>query len=123
MKARIPAEKDHMAASVRAAEILAEKLRDNPESNVTFAAGNTPLDCYRLLIEWQREGRVDLRRACYIGLDEWIGLGPEDEGSCIQTMNSVCCHPAGIPRERIFCFDGCCPDPQKEARRMSVLIS
>lgn len=122
MKAKILIEYDHMAASVRAAEILTDALKADPEMIVTFAAGATPLECYRLLAELQREGKTELRRATYVGLDEWIGLGPEDAGSCIETMNTAYYIPAGIPWERIVYFDGRCRDPEAEARRVSGQI-
>ena len=118
MQATILIEKDHEAASARAAQIVAEKMLETPGMNATFAAGNTPLACYEKLIERQTAGELDLRAARYIGLDEWIGLGPDNVGSCIETMNTSFYGPAGIPRDHIEFFNGLCADPGAEAKRM-----
>lgn len=123
MRAHILIEKDHQAASALAAKLIAGKLMENPRMKVTFAAGFTPLECYKLLIGQQREGKVKLDQAYYVGLDEWIGLGPKDVGSCIETMNSAYYVPAGISPAQIAYFDGLCEDPKAEERRMCNVIA
>ncbi len=123
MKATILIEKNHETASARAADIIAAALAAKPELTVTFAAGDTPLACYRLLIARQRAGELELRNAHYIGLDEWIGLGPDDAGSCIEVMNRSYYGPAGIPRSRIDCFDGRRVDADAEAGRMCGVLA
>ncbi len=122
MQATILIEKDHEAASARAAQLVAEKLLEKPEENVTFAAGNTPLACYEKLIERQEKGELNLRAAHYIGLVEWIGLGPDDVGSCIETMNTGYYGPAGIPRDHIEYYNGLCADPAAEAQRLCGVL-
>ncbi len=112
-----------MAASMLAANIIGGKLRENPAMAVTFAAGFTPLECYKLLLRQQHAGMLRLDRAQYIGLDEWVGLGPNDTGSCIQTLNSAYYIAAGIPPAQISYFDGLCTDPQAEAQRMCDVIA
>lgn len=123
MAAQIIICQDHREASLRAAELVAQALLEKPESTVTFAAGDTPLACYRELIRRQEKGELSLAKARYIGLDEWLGLGPQDEGSCIASMNQGFYHPAQIPRERIFAFDGRHPDPEAEAQRMQDILA
>lgn len=123
MKAEIIITRNHEEACALAAEKAAEKFKECPETAATFAAGDTPLTCYARLIEMQGRGEVDLRRAWFIGLDEWRGLGPFDAGSCIETMNRSFYVPAGISRERIFVFDGLAADAEAEAVRMCGVLS
>lgn len=123
MAAKVILCKDHQEASLRAAGLVAQALLEKPESTVTFAAGDTPLSCYRELIRRQEKGELGLGKARYIGLDEWLGLGPENEGSCIATMNQSYYHPARIPQERIFAFNGLDVDPEAEARRLQGILA
>ncbi len=110
--------KDHLAASRYAADLAAKAFAEKLDLTLTFAAGDTPMACYRELIQRRDEGALRLDLARYIGLDEWVGLGPETDGSCIASMNRGFYHPAGISAERIAAFDGLCADVAGEAERM-----
>lgn len=110
--------KNHQDTSRCAADLVAELFAKKPEMTVTFAAGDTPFFCYRELIRRQNNGELQLDRARYIGLDEWVGLGPDTEGSCIASMNRGYYHPAGIPGKRIVAFDGLTADLDAEIERM-----
>ncbi|NLV59079.1 MAG: hypothetical protein GXY67_09950 [Clostridiales bacterium] len=114
--------RDHQMVSQYAADRLASAFLHKPDLTVTFAAGDTPLACYRQLLRSQQTGALRLDQALYIGLDEWVGLGPETPGSCIATMNLGYYHPAGIPAQRVIAFDGLRPDPEAEAERMQKVL-
>lgn len=123
MKATVLIEKDHATASAAAADIIASALVENPELTATFAAGDTPFACYAQLIARQQRGELQLGRTRYIGLDEWVGLGPKDTGSCIETMQRGYYGPAGVPDANIAYYDGRAADPQQEALRMAELLA
>lgn len=122
MQSKIVICKDHEAASRYAADLVAKAFLAKPELTVTFAAGDTPFACYKELIHQQEAGKLVLTRAQYMGLDEWVGLGPETPGSCIASMNEGFYHPAGIPRERINAFDGKANHIPDEALRMQKAL-
>ena len=114
--------KDHQEASRRAADLIAEALAAKPDMTLTLAAGDTPFACYRELISRQESGQLRLTEARYIGLDEWVGLGPETPGSCIACMNEGYYNPAEIPREQISVFDGRAADVDAEIERMRNML-
>ncbi len=118
MKHNIVICKDHAAASLYAADLVEKAFQNKPELTVTFAAGDTPFACYQELIRRQESGGVTLSKARYIGLDEWVGLGPETDGSCIACMGQGYYGPAGIPEERITAFRGKAADLDAEVARM-----
>ncbi len=122
MEAKIILCRDHREASQKAADLVAEAFVRNPELTVTFAAGDTPLASYQELIARQEKGEVQLDKARYIGLDEWVGLGLETEGSCIATMTKAYYRPAGIPASSICVFDGLSQDPEAEVERMQGVL-
>ena len=95
---------EEMAASC--AEFICAYIDANPGRLLCFAAGDTPLGILGKLIETQKSGKVNLSTMYYAGLDEWVGLGYEDKGSCRQIMADSFYNPAKIPGERLRVFDG-----------------
>jgi glucosamine-6-phosphate deaminase len=75
-------EKDYDALSRKAASLMAESVRENPLGLFSFPGGDTPLGAIRAFTALVNEGKADISRAHYVSLDEWVGLGAEDEGSC-----------------------------------------
>jgi len=104
------------------AQAIITHLDARPDALLCLAGGDTPMPVYRCLIEAHRAGEVDLHKAWYVALDEWVGLGYEDEGSCKQMMYDGFYLPAGIPLEHIVFFDGKAADIQAEARRVAAFI-
>ena len=112
---------DAMTLSEAVALRAAEFIKENPGALVCLAAGDTPLEAYRRMIRLQREGKVDLSTAWYVGLDEWVGLGRETRGSCRQVMYDGFYEPAGIPSERVAAWDGL-KDAESEIARIEAWI-
>lgn len=115
--------KTHAETSQQVALRLKEFINHNPGALVCLAAGDTPLSAYAALIEMQKNGEVDLSSAYYAGLDEWVGLGYENKGSCRQVMEDHFYRPAGIPQAHIHVFDGKAADQQEQAREMEAFIA
>ncbi|MDL2323611.1 6-phosphogluconolactonase [Ruminococcaceae bacterium OttesenSCG-928-A16] len=122
MKAQIVICKNHQEASLYAAKLAAAEFAQNPGLTATFAAGDTPFSCYHSLIQKQQNEGLQLNLAQYIGLDEWIGLGPNDEGSCLHYMNKGYYWPAGIPQQQINAFDGRAKNIDAELIRMREIL-
>ena len=103
---KITVTENYAELSRETARSVAEFINGNPGALLCFAAGDTPLGTFAELIRMQEKGEVDLSAVFYAGLDEWVGLGPHDKGSCHQVMFGNFYAPAKIPRERIRVFDG-----------------
>ena len=113
---------DYDELSKKAAGMVAAFIRGNPLSTLCLAAGDTPLGAYAELIKMQASGAVNLSDVYYAALDEWVGLGPEDKGSCRQVMDDHFYLPAGIPRDRIHVFNGL-GDPAAECGAMNKWLA
>jgi len=85
---------------------ISEYIKKNPNRLLCFAAGDTPLGILKKLIIFQEAGKINLDSMYYVGLDEWVGLGYQDKGSCRQIMQDNFYGPAKISPERIRIFDG-----------------
>lgn len=103
---RISTSPDYDSLSDAVAGHIADFAKANPGALFCFAAGDTPLGTLRRLVALQSANRVDLKSMYYVGLDEWIGLGYEDRGSCKQIMQDNFYGPAGIPADHMLVFDG-----------------
>lgn len=114
---------NHNELSVLVAQKIATYINHNPNTLVCFAAGDTPLGMLRELVTMQSRKEVDLSSVWYAQLDEWIGLGIEDIGSCVRVMTDVFFGPANIPKERIHLFDGLDPDTNGQCRAMEKWIA
>lgn len=115
-------ESDYNGISFNASKTAAEYINNNPGALLCFAAGDTPLGMFEKLIEMQRKKEVDLSSVFYAELDEWLGLGYQDKGSCRQVMADNYYLPAGIPEERINVFDGLDDDTGAQCRQMEKWI-
>ena len=107
--------------SVATARFVADYIRANPGALLCLAAGDTPLGAFAELVRMNKTEQVDLGSVFYVGLDEWVGLGPEDLGSCWQVMHDNFYTPAGIPKERMRVFDGLA-EPAEECERMDEWV-
>ena len=91
--------------SIEASNHIIDVMQEQPESLFCFAGGDTPVRTLELLVEAHHEKKIDLTKAFYIGLDEWVGLDETDQGSCLYYMNKNLFIPADIPKEQIHFFD------------------
>ena len=120
---RILIGRDYHAFSVLGASYIADFIRANPGRLLCFAGGDTPLGIYKVLIEMQARGEVDLNSMYYVGLDEWVGIGHETKGSCAQVMQDGFYGPAGIDPSKIRVFDGLCLNLEQECAEIHAWIA
>ncbi|MEC6746908.1 glucosamine-6-phosphate deaminase [Marinilactibacillus sp. XAAS-LB27] len=88
-----------------ASEKIISTMKLYPNALYCFAGGDTPVGTLELLVSAHNEKRIDLKKAYYIGLDEWVGLDESDEGSCIDYMKRNLFEPANIPEDHIHFFN------------------
>ena len=58
----------------------------------------------------------------FIGLDEWLGMNGNDEGSCRYHLNNQLFHPLDVDEKNIAFFDGRAIDPEEECKRIDDSI-
>lgn len=105
-----------------AAERLAEVLKLKPEAVICLPSGSTPLGMFRILADKSKAGDVDFSRCTFVGLDEWVGLGPADEGSCRYWLDRDFLHPIGFRDDQIVYFDAKSDDLPGECVRVNQTI-
>lgn len=108
--------------SQQAAELIIRQVSRKPDSLLCFAAGNTPLGTFSCLAEAVHDGRISFERCRFISLDEWVGLGASDEGSCRQTLDRHLFEPCGIQEQNLHFFNGLGDDLEAECKAMDEFI-
>lgn len=106
---------NHEAMTAAAADAVAGVITRKPDALICLAAGHTPVDLMKRLVVHAREGKFPKDRFRFISLDEWVGLGPKDSGSCIHDVGKYFLDDMGLERgARMFFFDGLAKDMQAQ---------
>jgi glucosamine-6-phosphate isomerase len=109
---------------VRAVADRLEKLiREKPGALICIAGGHSPVKLMQTVAADAKAGKFNAREFKFVSLDEWVGMGPDDAGSCIYDVGKYFLKPLGIERgERMFFFDGLSDDPDGECRQAAEFI-
>jgi len=86
------------AANAAAANLLAQWLTTPGMRNVMLAAGNTPLDLYRLI----GERRLSLSHLNIFALDEYVGVPLNEPRNCANLIRRTAVEPWGVPTQQYF---------------------
>ncbi|MBC2112518.1 glucosamine-6-phosphate deaminase [Listeria innocua] len=115
-------ENEQLVAETVSQRII-ELVKAKPASLICIAGGDTPLLTIEALIKASQTGEVDFSQTQFVGLDEWVGLGRETKGSCIQTLyDAFFDRLEDVSNEQICFFDGKAEDLAAECARVDAFI-
>lgn len=119
---RIYKAKDYEEMSRKAAGIVSAQIIMKPDCVLGLATGSTPVDLYKQLIEWYRNGDLDFSGVRTVNLDEYKGISRENDQSYYYFMHQNLFDHVNIPAGNTHLPDGMEPDSEKECRRYEELI-
>jgi 6-phosphogluconolactonase/glucosamine-6-phosphate isomerase/deaminase len=73
---------DYPALCRAVADLVGQTVATKPGAIICLPSGDTPVGVFACLAADAQAGRLEPTQATWVGLDEWAGLGPTDEGSC-----------------------------------------
>ncbi|QEC65901.1 glucosamine-6-phosphate deaminase [Panacibacter ginsenosidivorans] len=114
--------KDYEALSLAASEEIIRVIKTNPAAVLCLATGQSPVLTYQLFVEKIIAENIDLSRCTFIGLDEWVGIPPEMEGSCQHFLQNKIFKPLQIKSSQIHLFNALATDVTEECKRMDRII-
>lgn len=114
--------KDYHTLSLEVAGMIIQLVKNKPGATLCLAAGDTPRLAYSLLAEKANDEKADFSRCTFIGLDEWIGIPPTNQGSCHYFLQTNLFAPLGVQRRQIHLFDALSQDLASECRKMDNII-
>lgn len=113
---------DHDSLSQHTAEYIAALINQKPDALLCLASGDTPIETYHRFVQLAQAGRVDVSQCTFVGLDEWVGMGPDDVGSCSYYVYRDLFRPLRLRPEQVHTFDAKADDLAAECTRIDALI-
>ena len=107
---------DYAALSRAGAQIVAAAIQTKPDLNLLVPTGNTPLGLYRELGRLKAQGEFDPSTITVFQLDEYAGVGENDERSLYGWMWDALLEPLGISRENVVRLRGDAADLEEICR-------
>lgn len=104
-----------------AADII-QNLQSKKNPLFCVASGDSPKGLYKELARFHQEDQLDITNWNFVGLDEWMGFGKNDAGSCRNMLDRDLFHQLQVKEERICFFDGKTNDPAGECQRVENFI-
>ena len=114
--------KDYQEMSQKAAATAAEIINAKEEQLISFPGGETPLGMIKEFVQMVNAGTVDISRTRFVQLDEWIGLGENDQGTCAQFIRKNLLNNLKHPFLEFFLINGLANDMQKECTLLNGFI-
>ena len=105
-----------------AASTIEDVIKNKPDALVCLCAGESPIPVMRKLVEDAKAGEYPAGHFKFVSLDEWVGLGKLDSGSCIHDVSKHFLDPLEIKNDRLFFFDGLSDDLSNECAKAEQFI-
>ncbi|MBN8673860.1 MAG: glucosamine-6-phosphate deaminase [Chitinophagales bacterium] len=113
---------DYHNLSDFAASQIAFAIKNNPSLTLCMASGHTPSLTCDLLVKKLKEENIDYSSLHFLGLDEWAGLPPANEGSCHYFFQTKLFGPLQLDASQYFLFDAMADDLVNECNKMDEHI-
>ncbi len=114
--------KDYDELSEKTAEFIADFVKTKTDARLCLAAGDTPTGTFKNMVGLSKEGRASFSGCTFVGLDEWVGMDENDEGSCKNYVYNNLFIPLAVKKSKIVFFDACADNLEAECRRIDDYI-
>ena len=105
------------------ADFIARAMKNKPNLVLCMASGSTPALTCDLLIQKLKEEQADYSKFTFLGLDEWVGLPPTNNGSCHYFFHKKILEPLQLSLSQYFLFNAMADDLKSECSKMDKLIA
>ena len=109
--------------SAKAAEAVMQIMQSKKKPVLCPASGDSPTGLYKELIHDASKFKRDISGWYFVGLDEWLGMNGDDEGSCRFHLNNQLFNPLHISENNICFFDGKTKDLNAECDKVESFIT
>jgi len=111
------------ALSREAAAEMITTIKQKPTAVLCMASGSTPVLTYKYFVETVLQEKIDLSKVTFIGLDEWLGIPPDNEGSCHYFFQQHLFQYLAFASNNIHLFNALAEQPLKECKKMDAIIA
>ena len=106
--------KNYDEMSKKAAELMAEIIKNKPDCVLGLATGDTPIGMYNELVAKYEAGEIDFSAVRSMNLDEYYPISPDNDQSYRYFMNKNLFDRVNIDKSRTFVPNGLAADPAAE---------
>ena len=71
-----------VAKNYDATDIVEHQIKAEPQALISFPGGDTPVGMLEVFCCKVNRGEIDPAELKFVQLDDWVGIGPNDAGSC-----------------------------------------
>jgi glucosamine-6-phosphate isomerase len=111
----------HEAVSERTAQFVIYLVRQKPNALICVPSGDTPRLAFRRIVEMAQPN--DFKQVTFVALDEWVGISPDNVGSCRYIVENELIKGLDLRSEQIHYFDGLANDLAAECRLTNEIIA
>lgn len=101
---------------------LKDIIKHKPNCLICLAAGHTSLEMFQMLIRENRDGNIDFSSVKVVGLDEWVGLSGNDDGSCENFLRLNLFNHINLQQRNIKLFNGKADDLEEECNKIECFV-
>ncbi len=105
-----------------AADLIVNQVNNKPASLLCFPSGESPAGVFKYLLDDMEAGKVDFSQCNFVGLDEWVGMDKDDDGSCTNFLFEKFFIPADISADKMRFFDAKATNLDASCRAMDAFI-
>jgi glucosamine-6-phosphate isomerase len=108
--------------SAAVADKMADLIKQKPNAVICLASGHTPLLPCRLFVKKIKEEKISVAETNFLGLDEWVNVPPENEGSCHYFLYNTVFNPLGLKPDQVHVFNSSASNLTDECKKMDTVI-
>ena len=120
---KILAAKTAQEASVKAAEVIANIVKEKPTAVLGLATGSSPIGMYKELIAKYEKGEISFKDVKSVNLDEYVGLDASHDQSYAYFMATNLFDHIDIDKKNTNLPNGLATDPATEGARYDAVIA
>ena len=98
--------KDFETLSEKATHAITEIMAKQQNPLICVASGDSPSGIYKNIVAQVQKNELTIDHWRFLGLDEWVGLNGDEEGSCRWHLNRELFTPLQIKKDAICFFNG-----------------
>lgn len=114
--------KDYDAMSRATADMVEGLIKEDPQALVSFPGGDTPVGMLEIFCDRVNCEEIDPSELKFVQLDDWVGLGPDDAGSCSNFIREKLLKKMNRPFADTFTFDGSRTDIDEQLEAQDAFI-
>lgn len=108
---------DYEEMSRALADAVAEVVKSSQSPVLGLATGSTPVGAYKMLAEFFAQKKLSFQNVRTVNLDEYVGLGSDDEQSYVSFMRRNLFDLVDLQRQNTHLPNGLATDLQQECLR------